>query len=596
MSFTSWLQRLQSDRVPRQGQRHHRHSLRAKHRPSLEVLEDRCVPALYAVTPLGNLFASDLNEVGQVVGTADTNGVTHALLWDHGTAIDLGALAGSATFPSAINDLGQVVGYSYVPGTGYHAFLVNPQGGVWFRDGNLDGRNDLMIDLGTLDSSYSYAYDINNAGQVVGQTASGGFLWDATNGMTEVPFIGYAINESGQVAGWSAEGAIFWDPVHGMTALSGGGDAEALNDTGQVAGGGYDVYDPIWGTVRRAIVWDASTGGFTDLGAVPNGIDSYAADINNSGQVVGSGWVATPESDAFTTHDRPFLWDATDGMVDLLGQLLPGSGLSDNGFSNYQSAGAAAINDRGAIVVNTLADYGGYVGAYLLTPVPAGTPSISVTDAPAVTEGNTGTRTATFTVTLSAPSTQPVTVAYATGNGTATAGGDYQAASGTLTFAPGETTKTITVPVLGDRLGEANETFVVNLSSPTNAIITDGQGAGTILDDEPRVSIGDVTKLEGRNGKTSFVFTVTLSAAYDQAVTVSFRTANGTATTSNGDYTAKAGTLTFAPGQTAKTITIEVKGDNKRESNEAFYLDLFGNGSNSVLSKSRGLGTILNDD
>ena len=151
--------------------------------------------------------------------------------------------------------------------------------------------------------------------------------------------------------------------------------------------------------------------------------------------------------------------------------------------------------------------------------------------------------------------------------------------------------------VNGDRLAEPNETFFVNLSSPTNATIADGQGVGTIVDDEPRISISDVTKTEGKKGQTTlFTFTVTLSAAYDQAVTMSFRTVDGTATTSDSDYVAKTGTLTFAPGETTKTITIEVKGDSKKEANETFYLDLFGNSSNSLFTKNRGIGTILNDD
>jgi hypothetical protein len=214
-----------------------------------------------------------------------------------------------------------------------------------------------------------------------------------------------------------------------------------------------------------------------------------------------------------------------------------------------------------------------------------------------VAEGNTGTVAAAFTVTLSAASDQPVTVAYATGDGSATAGSDYQTTSGTLIFAPGETSKTITVPVIGDRLPEPTETFVVNLSSPTNATIADGQGVGTIVDDEPRISISDVTKSEGRRNKTTlFTFTVTLSAAYDQAVTMSYRTVNGTATTSDNDYVAKSDTLTFTPGETNKTITIEVKGDSKKEANETFYLDLFGLSSNALFTKNRGLGTIVNDD
>ena len=77
---------------------------------------------------------------------------------------------------------------------------------------------------------------------------------------------------------------------------------------------------------------------------------------------------------------------------------------------------------------------------------------------------------------------------------------------------------------------------------------------------------------------------------------MSFRTVDGTAKTSDSDYVAKSGTLTFAPGETTKTITIVVNGDSKKEANETFYLDLFGNSGNSLCTKSRGLGTILNDD
>ena len=223
-------------------------------------------------------------------------------------------------------------------------------------------------------------------------------------------------------------------------------------------------------------------------------------------------------------------------------------------------------------------------------------PAITIGDV-TVTEGNNGSVSAVFMVSLSAAYDQPVTVNFATADGTAASGGDYQAASGMVTFAPGETLKTVTIQVYGDRLPESNETFFVVLSNPTNATIADAQGVGTIVDDEPRISISDVAKSEGKKGQTTlFTFTVTLSTAYDQAVTMSFRTVNGTATTSDGDYIAKTGTLTFAPGETTKTITIEVKGDSKKEANETFYLDLFGNSTNSLFTKNRGFGTILNDD
>ena len=74
------------------------------------------------------------------------------------------------------------------------------------------------------------------------------------------------------------------------------------------------------------------------------------------------------------------------------------------------------------------------------------------------------------------------------------------------------------------------------------------------------------------------------------------RTADGTATTGDGDYVARSGTLTFLPGETTKTITIEVKGDTKKEADEYFYLDLFDNSTNSLFTRSRGTGTIRNDD
>jgi hypothetical protein len=230
------------------------------------------------------------------------------------------------------------------------------------------------------------------------------------------------------------------------------------------------------------------------------------------------------------------------------------------------------------------------------SPPPPLPPTLRIGDV-TVTEGHAGTRAATFTVTLSAPSAQPVTVQYATATGTATSGSDYQARSGSLSIAAGQTTGTITVPVIGDRLGEPNETFFVNLSGATNATIADGQAVGTITDDEPRISISDFGKREG-NGKRStlFSFTVSLSVPYDQPVTVSFLTVNGTATTGDNDYVAKTGTLTFSPGETTKTITIEVKCDNTREDDETFYLDLSGNSGNSLLTKNRGIGTILNDD
>jgi Calx-beta domain len=224
------------------------------------------------------------------------------------------------------------------------------------------------------------------------------------------------------------------------------------------------------------------------------------------------------------------------------------------------------------------------------------TTSVSIGDV-SVTEGNTGTTNAIFSVTLSAASGQTATVNYATADGSASAGSDYTAKSGTLTFAPGETSKTVTVAVIVDTANEANETFVVNLSSPSDATIADGQGEATILNDDPvpTIAIGDVSVSEGNFGTTSAMFVVTLSAASGRTVTVNYATADGTAKVVTRDYAAASGTLTFAPGQTSKTIIISVVADTKKEKNETFFVNLSGP-SNATISDGQGRGTIINDD
>jgi hypothetical protein len=106
-----------------------------------------------------------------------------------------------------------------------------------------------------------------------------------------------------------------------------------------------------------------------------------------------------------------------------------------------------------------------------------------------------------------------------------------------------------------------------------------------------------LTTIEGRKNRANpFTFTVTLSAAYDRAITMSPRTVNGTATTGDNQYVAQTGTRTFQPGKPTRTITIEVKADNQREASETAYLDLFGNSGNSLVTKGCGIGAVLNDD
>lgn len=219
-----------------------------------------------------------------------------------------------------------------------------------------------------------------------------------------------------------------------------------------------------------------------------------------------------------------------------------------------------------------------------------------------VVEGNSGVTQLAFTVTLSAAATALVSVNYATGNGSATAGSDYVAANGTLTFLVGETTKQILVDVVGDTAYEADETFSVGLSSASaNARIVTGSANGTIANDDtqppppaaPTLAIGSVSALESAG---TFVFTVSLSAASSATVTVRFGTSNGSAKAGRtGDYTSASGMLSFNPGETSKTVTVTVQNDTLVESDETFFVDL-SRSSGATIAVGRGTGTIRNDD
>ncbi len=340
--------------------------------------------------------------------------------------------------------------------------------------------------------------------------------------------------------------------------------AEVGYDGGRAEGGG--IYVAYGGTVsvnRSNVYGNSAVGG-------EGRVDPFYTTPGNGGSARGGGIriaVGGLEVRQSTFSDNM----AVGGLAGLEDNIPIGGGLPGVGEGGglFIDSNPVAYLDTFTVdhTINNNPD--NIVGRYLL----AGMPMLAIRDA-TVLEGNTGTTNFVFTVSLSAASDQPVTVAYATADGTATAGSDYAAAAGTLTIPAGQTTGTITVLVNGDRLAEPDEAFVVNLSSPTNATVADGQGAGTIVDDEPRISITpSVSRSEGNTGQAPLAFAVTLSAAYDVPVTVAWATADKTAT-AGGDYQAASGTLTFAPGETSKTISVLVKGDRVPEPNETFVVNL----------------------
>lgn len=221
--------------------------------------------------------------------------------------------------------------------------------------------------------------------------------------------------------------------------------------------------------------------------------------------------------------------------------------------------------------------------------------SLSISDA-SVLEGNSGSTTAVFTVRLSSPSSQTVTVDFKTADRTATAGSDYVTTAGTLTFSPGVTTNSVRVPIIADTIKESDETFEVRLSNPLHARLSREVGVGTILDEDvlPTLTVTDATVTEGNSGVANAVFLVRLSNPSAQAVTVGFKTADGTAT-AGSDYKSTSGTVQFPAGSLSQTISVEVNGDIDFEPDETYFVNLMAP-TNAVIARSQGLGTILNDD
>jgi CSLREA domain-containing protein len=211
-------------------------------------------------------------------------------------------------------------------------------------------------------------------------------------------------------------------------------------------------------------------------------------------------------------------------------------------------------------------------------------PSISINDVSQF-EGNSGTTNFTFTVSLSAPAGQPVTVNYATANGTATAPSDYTAIPTTLlTFNPLETSKTVTVLVNGDTNAEVNESFFVNLSGAVNATISDDQGVGLINSEDTPVAQLASSTYSVNEGGSHVTVTVTRIGDLTQPLRIDYATSDPsglnncsqitTFASQRCDYATVVGTLRFAAGESTKSIVIPIVDDVYIEGDEHFTLTL----------------------
>ncbi|MGB8852425.1 MAG: S8 family serine peptidase [Pirellulales bacterium] len=376
-----------------------------------------------------------------------------------------------------------------------------------------------------------------------------------------------------------------------FVAAAGNGGSDGVGDSNDTTANYPSNYSTLQGTTtQRAAAYEAvvavaaltSSGGlasYSNYGSTTVDIAAPGSSINST--LPGGTYGNYSGTSMATPH--------VTGAVALYASAYPGASAA-----TIRSAVLNSARPTSSLAGKTVTGGRLDVAAALNAAPPVG---ISVRGG-SVIEGNAGTTSLVFTVSLSATSASTVTVNYATANGSATAGNDYSAATGTLAFAPGETTKTVAVDVIGDLAFEANETFSLVLSGASaNATITTTSAVGTITNDDQQavvsLAIASVSALEGSG---TFLFTVTLSQATTSKVSVRFATANGTAVAGRtGDYTATSGTLTFNPGETSKTIAVAVQNDAVVEADETFFVDL-SKASGATVAVGRGTGTIVNDD
>jgi hypothetical protein len=408
---------------------------------------------------------------------------------------------------------------------------------------------------GGTSSSYSVNYATANGTATSGSdyTAASGTLTFAAGETTktiQVATIDDSVVESAETVLVNLS-----SPTNGATITTAQGSG-TINDNDASFAIGNATAVTEGGTLSYTVTKTGGTSGSFSINyATANGTATSGSDYTAASGTLTFAAGETTKTIPVTTIDDSVVESAETVLVNLTSPT--------NGATITTAQGSGTINDNDA--------------------------SFAISNAAAVTEGGT----LSYTVTKTGGTSGSFSVNYATANGTATSGSDFTATSGTLTFAAGETTKTITVATIDDSAVESAETVLVNLSSPTGgATITTGQGSGTINDNDVAFAIGNAT---GAFEGGALTFTVTKAGTTSSSYSVNYATANGTAT-SGSDFTATSGTLTFLPGDTTKTITVATIDDSVVEPAETMLVNLSSPTGNATITTAQGSGTILDND
>lgn len=211
--------------------------------------------------------------------------------------------------------------------------------------------------------------------------------------------------------------------------------------------------------------------------------------------------------------------------------------------------------------------------------------------------GSESVTTVSLTVSLSAASTQPVSVVYSTGDGSATAGADYPTASGTLAFSAGSTSATVALSVTNDALHEADETFAVGLSTPLNATLGALSTLTYTIEDDDAAPLARFAATDASVAETvgTASLSVLLSAPSGLAAQVDYALAGGNATL-GADLNSTAGTLVFAPGETSKAFTVQILDDTLAEPDETAVFALASSSGAILGTPTTTTLTILDDE